>query len=361
MISPRFTVILVSFSSRSLAQPTTPTSVSTRSTSSISYPTDAPTIFDCMVRHHLVSAGHFSRFGAGCKLGRLTLTTLSPRQGSVRCETKVAYGEYSDANCQFELECGCVVYNLAGSANCLKEGCPDNWQGECTMLEQKRQCRGLCGVMGFYSQCLRCRCTCCETPVLLRIATIGTHHPSYNSALFSSTTASEYAIIAVTEQFSQPSITSSIPGSRGSPILDNLQQKAVSGRLDSLDSITEYTQPFQSTRSNLVIVLNAQSQDFSNSSTSSDVIIGQTYAAVACIKHSTGFVRPISPPQARSIGFTDLRSCLHTVPVAARRKSPDSKRLPIAGWRSGDPSSIVSASGRRIYAGYISTRRLRFW
>lgn len=85
--------------------------------------------------------------------------------------------------------------------------------------------------------------------------------------MFSSLSANEYLVISVNEGFTQPGgidyrdlTAPTTPSGNGweKDMVDELHVKAVSGRLDRLDNtecITAYTQAFQSSRSNLVAVL----------------------------------------------------------------------------------------------------------
>lgn len=89
------------------------------------------------------------------------------------------------------------------------------------------------------------------------------------------------------DRFTQPRIGPDTPGSWGSAIADDLHEKALSGRLDRLDNlrcITEYAQPFQSSRANLVIVLDAQPEDFPGMSGD---VVGRTIGDYSLIRGRT--------------------------------------------------------------------------
>jgi len=51
----------------------------------------------------------------------------------MRCDEKVYLGELLVEPCKFpSTECNCVAFNSTRFANCLKEVCPDKWEGKST-------------------------------------------------------------------------------------------------------------------------------------------------------------------------------------------------------------------------------------
>lgn len=49
---------------------------------------------------------------------------------SMRCDEQVSFGQFSDTSCKYPTtECQCVAWNSTGYVDCLRDKCPENWQG----------------------------------------------------------------------------------------------------------------------------------------------------------------------------------------------------------------------------------------